>query len=98
MDVVRLVEEIKEKCDGLAIENDDVFMNTKFSGWTLNFILISNLLPLLIILQVLLDFSLKNVTLTYKSLITICIALTTTTAPRFRSNVGTEITWGRRPR
>lgn len=32
MDVVRLVEEIKEKCDGLAIENDDVFMNTKFSG------------------------------------------------------------------
>ena len=32
MDVVRLVEEIKEKCDGLTIENDDVFMNTKFSG------------------------------------------------------------------
>merc|ERR1719204_1655063 len=33
MDVVRLVEEIKEKCDGLAIENDDVFMNTKFSDF-----------------------------------------------------------------
>ena len=32
MDVVRLIEEIKEKCDGLAIENDDVYMNTKFSG------------------------------------------------------------------
>ena len=32
MDVVRLVEEVKECCDGLTIENDDVFMNTKFSG------------------------------------------------------------------
>jgi len=33
MDVVRLIEEIKEKCDGLAIENDDVYMNTKFSDF-----------------------------------------------------------------
>ena len=30
MDVVRLVEEVKEV--GVTITNDDVFMNTKFSG------------------------------------------------------------------
>lgn len=30
MDVVRLVEEIKEKCSGVSLENDHVYMNTTF--------------------------------------------------------------------
>ncbi|XP_052084135.1 cytosolic 10-formyltetrahydrofolate dehydrogenase-like isoform X1 [Mytilus californianus] len=30
MDVVRLIEEIKQKCNGVALENEDVYMNTTF--------------------------------------------------------------------
>ncbi|XP_029642163.1 cytosolic 10-formyltetrahydrofolate dehydrogenase isoform X1 [Octopus sinensis] len=31
MDVVRLVEEIKEKCGGVALENEHIYMNTTFA-------------------------------------------------------------------
>lgn len=33
MDVVRLVEEVKEKCNGVTLENDDVYMNTMFEDF-----------------------------------------------------------------
>ncbi|XP_052781416.1 cytosolic 10-formyltetrahydrofolate dehydrogenase-like [Mya arenaria] len=33
MDVVRLVEEVKEKCNGVSLENDDVYMNTVFEDF-----------------------------------------------------------------
>ncbi|KAK6482759.1 mitochondrial 10-formyltetrahydrofolate dehydrogenase-like isoform X1 [Huso huso] len=33
MDVVRLVEEIKQKCDGLQLQNEDVYMATKFEDF-----------------------------------------------------------------
>ncbi|XP_060582139.1 cytosolic 10-formyltetrahydrofolate dehydrogenase-like isoform X2 [Ruditapes philippinarum] len=33
MDVVRLVEEVKEKCNGISLENDDVYMNTVFEDF-----------------------------------------------------------------
>ncbi|XP_078531172.1 mitochondrial 10-formyltetrahydrofolate dehydrogenase [Lissotriton helveticus] len=33
MDVVRLVEEIKQQCDGLELQNEDVYMATKFEDF-----------------------------------------------------------------
>ncbi|XP_041058749.1 mitochondrial 10-formyltetrahydrofolate dehydrogenase isoform X1 [Carcharodon carcharias] len=33
MDVVRLVEEIKQKCSGLQLQNEDVYMSTKFEDF-----------------------------------------------------------------
>ncbi|GCB75641.1 hypothetical protein scyTo_0020933, partial [Scyliorhinus torazame] len=33
MDVVRLVEEIKQKCSGLQLQNEDVYMATKFEDF-----------------------------------------------------------------
>ncbi|KAK3103669.1 hypothetical protein FSP39_020897 [Pinctada imbricata] len=33
MDVVRLVEEVKEKCNGIALQNEDVYMNTGFEDF-----------------------------------------------------------------
>ena len=33
MDVVRLVEEVKDKANGLEITNEDVFMATKFNDF-----------------------------------------------------------------
>eukprot|EP00061_Rhincodon_typus_P013120 g39291.t1 len=33
MDVVRLVEEIKQKCKGLQLQNEDVYMATKFEDF-----------------------------------------------------------------
>lgn len=31
--VDRLVEEVKEKCNGVSLENDDVYMNTMFEDF-----------------------------------------------------------------
>ncbi|KAL3853603.1 hypothetical protein ACJMK2_017137 [Sinanodonta woodiana] len=33
MDVVRLVEEVKQKCNGIKLENEDVYMNTVFEDF-----------------------------------------------------------------
>ncbi|KAJ8302046.1 hypothetical protein KUTeg_021033, partial [Tegillarca granosa] len=33
MDVVRLVEEVKEKCNGISLQNEDVYMNTGFEDF-----------------------------------------------------------------
>ncbi|XP_069142725.1 cytosolic 10-formyltetrahydrofolate dehydrogenase-like isoform X1 [Argopecten irradians] len=34
MDVVRLVEEVKEKCNGTTLQNEDVYMNTTFEDFS----------------------------------------------------------------